>query len=166
MILKLKHWQVFIYLLVGMIVYGTTVAGNPLLSSFLRIAGALTYLSWPLLVGHALYQRTPEKIELPYNLFIINSFLVIAGFSVAMIISGGEPIVFYGWLALAVFYAGFAMIHSFAFPVKALRSIELGEEATVGQYIGDFFLVAFLPMGIWFLQPRINAVAEASEDSI
>ncbi|MBT1687152.1 hypothetical protein [Dawidia soli] len=42
--------------------------------------------------------------------------------------------------------------------MKVLKTIELDEEARFERYVLDIFLVALLPIGIWFLQPRVNRV--------
>jgi hypothetical protein len=39
---------------------------------------------------------------------------------------------------------------------KLLRSVELGREAVGSEFTGDFFAFLFLPIGVWWLQPRIN----------
>ena len=44
---------------------------------------------------------------------------------------------------------------------KALRSVELQRRARFGDYIIDFILFWFFPIGIWILQPRINKVLAA-----
>ena len=46
------------------------------------------------------------------------------------------------------------------FNAKALRSVELQRRARFGDYIGEFCLFWFFPIGLWFLQPRINKVFE------
>lgn len=50
---------------------------------------------------------------------------------------------------LSIFYA---MI----FAAKTIKSAELNKEATLSDYLGDFFLIWFYPLGIWILQPRIQ----------
>ena len=52
-----------------------------------------------------------------------------------------------------------AMLTSFyamIFAAKNLKSVELEREAKISEYLGDFFLVWFFPIGIWILQPRIH----------
>jgi hypothetical protein len=39
---------------------------------------------------------------------------------------------------------------------KTIKSIEMGKEATVSDYIGEFILVWFNFVGVWILQPKIN----------
>ncbi|MNV05497.1 hypothetical protein D3C71_958380 [compost metagenome] len=55
----------------------------------------------------------------------------------------------------------FCMFHTFYFVAKTIRAAELQRDVTFSDFTGDFFLVWFLPVGIWFLQPRINQLIEA-----
>lgn len=68
-ILKLKHWQVFIILIAGLILSNINIEGSPMLTTILILIGITTYFSWILLVGHGLYQVLPPRIEMNYNLF-------------------------------------------------------------------------------------------------
>jgi hypothetical protein len=42
------------------------------------------------------------------------------------------------------------------FPAKTLVIAETRKPAICWQYFGTFFAAFFFPLGIWFLQPRIN----------
>jgi hypothetical protein len=46
------------------------------------------------------------------------------------------------------------------FTAKTITSVEMKKETHFSDYIGDFFLIWFFPVGIWFLQPRINRLLE------
>lgn len=63
-----------------------TIEGDVLLTTIIRAIGVIMFMSWPLLTGHALYQRVPEKFELPYTLFVINCFITIAAYAFVQII--------------------------------------------------------------------------------
>lgn len=160
LILRLKHWQVFIIIILGLSINNFTVVDNPTLTTVLRVIGIAIFFSWGLLVGHGLYNLLPERVDLNYNLFIINSFVWLASYVIVMVISDGEGMTFNGVAALPGFYVFYAFLHFLIFPARALRSIEKGRRADIGECIGDFFLIVFLPIGIWFLQPRINKVTE------
>lgn len=74
-ILELKHWQVFIILMLALLLNNFTIEDNKALTTIFSISGAIIYFMWPLLVGHGLYQILPDRINLNYNFFIINSFI-------------------------------------------------------------------------------------------
>jgi hypothetical protein len=165
-ILKLKHWQVFIILILGLFIGNFEIEGNPTLTTILLLVGMTIYFSWILLVGHGLYQFLPDKIELNYNLFLINSFIWLTAYIIVMVISDGQGMTFSGVEAIPGFYVFFTFLHFLMFPARTLKSIEKDKKADIGECIGDFFLIVFLPIGIWFLQPRINKVTLGQEDKI
>jgi hypothetical protein len=51
-------------------------------------------------------------------------------------------------------------LYALIFAAKSLKSAELNRKATVSEYLGDFFLIWFFPIGIWILQPRIHMIIE------
>ncbi|MEZ5105254.1 MAG: hypothetical protein R2757_21440 [Draconibacterium sp.] len=66
-----------------------------------------------------------------------------------------------GWVVMPMHIA--AMVFTFyamIFAAKTLKSAELNERAKVSEYLGDFFLIWFYPIGIWVLQPRIHKIIE------
>lgn len=159
-ILALKHWHIFIILLIGSFLYNFTIEGNAQLSMYFTIVGVIIYSLWPMFVGNELNQLLPKRITLNFNFFLINTFIWLVVFIGILVISNGEGMTFTGLSALPMFYAIFAYFYFLAYPAIVLNSIEKGKEASLGQYIGDFSLILFLPIGIWFLQPRINKILE------
>lgn len=55
-------------------------------------------------------------------------------------------------------FAMFCMFYTYYFCAKALKSIELGYEAQLGDYIGYFFLFWFNFVGFWLIQPSVNKI--------
>ena len=49
------------------------------------------------------------------------------------------------------------------FPAKTLVIVETRKPAICWQYFGTFFAVFFFPIGIWFIQPRINELYAAHQ---
>ena len=137
---------------------GTDIESNPTLTTILTVTGGVLYFSWSLLVGHGLYQLSPKKVDLNYNLFIFNGFVWITAYVIVMTISDGQGMTFNGLAVLPGFYVCYAILHYLMFPARILKSIEKDGKADIGECIGDFFLILILPIGIWFLQPRINKV--------
>ncbi|WP_194778309.1 hypothetical protein [Pararhodonellum marinum] len=162
-LLTAKHWQIFILLIFGLFVGGSRVENEPTINAILTTAGNLIYGIYPLAIGHFLQDYLPKKIELNYNFFLINFFIWITVSSAIMILSDGEGMTFNGLLAIPFFYVFYAFLYSIAFPAKTLKSIELGKKASFAEYFADFFLIFFLPIGIWFLQPRINRVIKSGQ---
>jgi hypothetical protein len=52
----------------------------------------------------------------------------------------------------------FCILYSIYFIAKTIKTIELQKEVSFSDFIGEFFMIWFYPVGIWFIQPRINEV--------
>ncbi len=61
------------------------------------------------------------------------------------------------------FFSMFCLVYSLYFIAKTVKSVELQREAHFSDYIGDFFLIWFFPVGIWFIQPRINRIVQRDQ---
>lgn len=64
------------------------------------------------------------------------------------------------------FFSIFCILHTIFFAAKTIRSAELKRNARFSDFVGDFFLIWIFPVGIWFIQPRINTLIEQSNDSL
>jgi peptidoglycan/LPS O-acetylase OafA/YrhL len=156
--LTAKHWQIFIVLLIGLLLGNFTVVGHPEISVAVRVTGFLITFAWQLSIGHGLYQFLPAKVEVKYNLFIINWFVVMVVICAASIYSDGEGMTFTGVAALPGLYVVYAFLHMLIFPAKLLTSVEMRKEAHFGDYFVTFLLMILWPVGVWFIQPRLNEV--------
>lgn len=52
--------------------------------------------------------------------------------------------------------AMFAVFYALAFTAKMLVTLERSQRVTFFDYSGPFFLFWFFPIGVWFVQPRVN----------
>ena len=50
------------------------------------------------------------------------------------------------------------IIYCLLFTARSLKSIELGKVVSMSDSVGDFFLLFIFPVGVWFIQPRVNNV--------
>jgi hypothetical protein len=46
------------------------------------------------------------------------------------------------------------------FAAKTLKTIELGRLAKINEYAVEAFLIWMVPLGVWFIQPRLNELAD------
>ena len=159
-VLELKHWQVFLVIILTSIFSDIVPESLPVASSILSLLAALAIFMWPLSIGYEMNYLLPPKIKLSPVLFILNGFLIVAALSLSVVL--GEDLSYRGngFGAIPVLYGLFAVVHIFAFPAKVLKSLELGRVARFGEYAGDFFLFLFWPIGIWVVQPRVNKIKE------
>ncbi|AMM50187.1 hypothetical protein TH61_01980 [Rufibacter sp. DG15C] len=156
--LRAKHWQVFI-LGVFLHLLGTIFfTSSPSLQLLGSATGILMVFIYPFMVGYLLQDYLPSRVQLKYTFFIINSFLWLGAYLVALILFEGQKKEFSGLSGLLFFYIVFAFFYSFAFPAKAIKSIEMRSEASFGDYFYYFFLMLAFPLGIWILQPKINKI--------
>lgn len=58
------------------------------------------------------------------------------------------------------FLSMFGMFYVVYFAAKRIKTVELQAIPRFEDWIGEFFLIAFFPIGIWILQPRINELYE------
>lgn len=54
------------------------------------------------------------------------------------------------------FFAMFCLFYDLYFVSKSLALVETGKQVSFYDYAGAFFLLWFFPLGVWFIQPRIN----------
>jgi hypothetical protein len=52
--------------------------------------------------------------------------------------------------------AMFAMFYALVFTAKRLVTLERKQQVSFFEYSGPFFLLWFFPIGVWFIQPRVN----------
>ncbi len=161
LLLRMKHWQIFLLLLLASFISNFTWVGYELLSTILNLIGVLLYMIWYFAVGLELSEHLPRKVELPRTLFIVNGFVLTLSIVILIMIFDGSfesnGLLGFIWIT----YMMYAMFQFFFYPGKALRSVELKEEAKIGEYLGYFFLMIFWPIGIWWIQPKLNKI-EAS----
>ena len=155
-ILKAKHWQIFLLLIVPMIV--VEFIAEPIYKVLIFVFWTLLFFGWLLLVHQNLTECLPKRVILSSSLFIINIFvLTIALCGVNLFMEPGEVLILEGVWALIGCYCIFAFVQVFYSTAKRLVSVEQGRESSMGECMGETLLLMFFPLGIWFIQPRIKA---------
>lgn len=176
-ILNLKHWQLF-----------AIFFGFPLILQFETLNNILTMLNevlynslYPILIicwfelyflwlysmAINLHKKLPPNINMNINVFKL--FLFIPALYIMFFIiylfffmnsnSSTSPILIFltGQTAIHLFVF-ICLIYSIYFIAKLLTSIETQKNATIKDYIAEIFLMWFYPIGVWIIQPRINAI--------
>ena len=154
----MKHWQVFLLLSLASLMSNFTWVGYELLSTLLNLTGILLYMLWCFAIGLELSEQLPRKVRLSKTMFTINGFVLILSIITLTIFFDRyfESSGFLGFIW--VVYLMYAMLHFSFYPGKALKSIELNKEAKIRDYIGYSFLIIFWPIGIWWIQPKLNKI--------
>lgn len=57
----------------------------------------------------------------------------------------------------------FCMFYCFYFTAKTFKTAELQKAVTFSDFIGEFFLVWFSPIGVWIIQPKVNEMVDEYE---
>lgn len=111
---------------------------------------------WIWSIGTKLYRNPETKNKIGLHLFKVSILFpsVYIIYAVYRMLAIGDIIM---PLHLA---AMLSSLYALIFAAKSLKSAELNRKATVSEYLGDFFLIWFFPIGIWILQPRIHKIIE------
>lgn len=150
LLLKMKHWQIFMLLLLAAIASDLSWTGHELLTLMINVLGVTVYYVWYFAVGLELSEQVPKKVGLPKTFFIINGFVVVLSFLALVGFFDGQyqstGLLGFLWVA----YLLYAICQFHLYPGKALKSVEMNKEARIGDYFGYFLLMIFWPIGIWF----------------
>lgn len=131
---------------------------------------------WFWSVGIGLKRYHPENSGLRYNLFqvlFIIQILLLIGFflffrlfleAMANNIENPDPNGFTSmlWFFPLQIITVVISFYMYGFCGRAIKIAELKQPVNFGDALGEFFLVWFFPIGIWFLQPRINRIVSGA----
>lgn len=111
---------------------------------------------WIWLIGTKLPRQPETDNKLKLYLFQVSILfpLVYGIYGIYRMISIGDVIMPMHFAAML------STLYAMIFAAKTLKTAELNENATVSEYLEDFFLIWFFPIGIWILQPRIHRIIE------
>lgn len=162
-ILKTKHWE-WVLLLYGIIIplgYAQLLLIYVLPAFWVAmpfhiVSGAM-YLAYPLLTWNRL-----DKVLSPQTLFERSTWkkvmITVAMLVIAPIIAQSIPYRAAGPAAGIIILS--CLIFLSSLPAKQLKSIELKRNAGVWEYVPDTFNFLLWPLGIFWIQPRLNRLLE------
>lgn len=169
--LKLKSWQLFLLFL--------GIAGlahlllNPLLPeenrhflllSPFEIVLLLLLLSWFGILGIWLNRLVLEEFRSGTVLFILSIFLSIATVTSLQTFLILQPATsslldLIPFIAPLYFLFVFCVLYGLYFIAKNLVLAEKNATVKPAEYIVTFLALWFYPIGLWFIQPRVNALS-------
>lgn len=168
--LRAKHWQLFLpsfaYGLLGdvLIVYVTTKVANStaalqvsaIANAVVTVPFMIAVLLWYWSVGSFLYSIAPPTLRPNIGFFrfalIFPPIYMFAFFMIVLKI--GSPLLV---LVLPLhFFAMYCLLYNLYFLSKSLRLVEKRQPVSFSDYAGAFLLFWFFPIGVWFIQPKIN----------
>ena len=179
--LKMKHWQFFILTIGLPIIWefvfidliATSGKMNPMITPLFFVTTVLfmvMLIGWMYSIGVRFNRLLPEGVTMKTGFYkftvifpVVYVTLFILGISVLFggSASGNEPNpAMFALIVPLHFFAMFCMFYMLYFTSKTLKTVEVQKKIEFGDYAGEFFLMWFFPIGIWFLQPRINKIFE------
>ncbi|HZX73375.1 MAG TPA: hypothetical protein VFE57_03080 [Cyclobacteriaceae bacterium] len=181
--LRLKHWQLFSLLigipLIFQIIFIVSIFTSQRIGTafiFLPVIvliALIIHFGWHYALGTNLYKKLPAGVDMNLTLFKVFLFfpvvyiLIFCAFISLMVLdqsNGGSPNPTYLFAILPFHFAAiFCMFYLLYFTSKSLKSVELQRAVTFNDYAGEFFLLWFFPIGIWLIQPRVNALFDTTE---
>jgi hypothetical protein len=168
--LRARHWQLFLFLAL-IVVVGEIVTvwamlskdSSPTLAAVAGIANgaalglsSLGLLGWIWSVGNFCNLLLPLGLQSPDRFFRFASVFP----NIYVFVAGSyflNPDLAYLPLVLPIhFFAVFCIFYDLIFAAKHLAMAETGKRVTFYEYAAPFFLMWFFPIGVWFVQPRVN----------
>ncbi len=180
-LLTLKHWQLFCLLVVLPFVLQLIFLGIVLISMDTKWLFTLfplvillcmaVFFGWMYTLGTQLVKKLPPGVRMNVGLFRIllaipviytTAIAVMIGFLPAMpaLVSDEETMKMAEVIMPLHLLSMFCMFYILYFNTKAFRSAELRRKVSFSDFMGEFFLFWFFPVGIWLLQPRISKLFE------
>ena len=116
----------------------------------------LCFLAWFGSMGLFLRSIVKQELRMGMRFFrfaLIYPVVYVPMFFLVVIPEPGAP----AWVILALHIACMAcLFYLLYFVSKDLVFAETGKHVSFYEYAGPFFLLWFFPIGIWFIQPKVN----------
>jgi hypothetical protein len=161
---RAKHWQIFL-LIVGAATTLLSFAKAQSADEMLRAAlpfGLLMTLSmvfvgaWLWSMGSFLNSVVQPSLRLRLGFFrVALVYPMLYMFVFVAVFTSANPLLLAVLFPLHVF-AMFCLFYDFYFVSRSLAMAETPKVASFADYAGSFFLLWFFPVGVWFIQPRVN----------
>ena len=157
--LKAKHWQLFI-VFIGAIIAPQPAFLNQGLGYYTemltRLIISLVFVGWLWSISQACYKTLPAELASSPRIMQAGLIYALLYFMIGsnFFMQPGEEVPIY---IIAFHLLGMASIfYAFGFTAKQLVKLEHGKDVSFFAYSGPFFLIWFFPLGIWFVQPKVN----------
>jgi hypothetical protein len=170
--LRAKSWQIFLLLFGLMLIAQVTViASFPdgrnspesirnslLLFGFMTALFMFCYLGWIWSVGSFLNSSVLAALRMRMGWFRFAAIYPAAYFFVFIAFFQAPNLDVFAIILPLHLLAMFCMFYNLYFVSKNLVLAETGKQASFYNFAGPLFLIWFFPIGIWFVQPRINRI--------
>jgi hypothetical protein len=138
---------------------------------FIIIAFSAVLYGWQWSVAIGLQSKVPQNIKMKVTRFktfffiplvYILCIVTVMSWTMGNIMQHAEvpDVRLFAWfMAIVVpmhLFSMFCIFYSLYFIAKTFKTVELQREVTFSDFVGEFFLIWFYPIGIWIIQPKIN----------
>lgn len=168
--LRAKHWQLFIVLVGSMFLSQAIMANsimngelpNRLVMAIPTFFMAVVFFGWLWSVASACSKLLPPELASstkPMQFGLVYALVYLLISSRFFFGSNGQlP----GYIVLMHLLAMASIFYALGFTAKQLAKLEQGKNVSFFSYSGPFFLFWFFPIGIWFIQPKVNQLLSGS----
>ena len=175
-LLKLKHWQIFMLTWgIALIINIFTISDPNLMLKTFPIVMVFFFIGtygWIWAIATNLHDKLPHTVQLNLRTFkilfsiplIYISLLILYFFLMFYVKTNLEPGPWIGLIVLLHIASLVIAIWGIRFAAKTFKSVELQRTAKFGDYAGEFFLIWFSIIGYWILQPRLNRLITTTEE--
>jgi len=189
--LKAKHWQLFLlnfgipfflYIAISIVMIGDILghdnAGPDMVFSYMPIFFVLGFFAnliqygWTWSVAIKMNRIIPEEFKLNTMAFKIFFWLpliyfpIFAIFFILMFRSIDSITMSFLLLIPVHLFMVFCAFYCIYFTARVVKTAEYKRYTTVSDYIAEFIMIWFFPIGIWFIQPKINKMYEEYQDQL
>lgn len=160
MYINLKPWQLFLLLFSFAIIEGMIpLAQYDSVHRWLNFSSRIVCLHWVYVTSSHLNDKVSFTTKRSWRFFKINylyALIWIVFILVSYRLKHNDFVAFGILLNPIHLYGTFCLLYFFWFMSKSLTSIEANKLTTGKEIQNTFFLFLFLPIGVWWLQPRIR----------
>ncbi len=167
-ILKLKHWQVFIPLMIIIILFILFSNlklhdGSPLSQVFkllFGILGVVYIFVWILSIGLAMNNIQEDKFKSSKVLLVSCSIICILGYTQLHLedFEHFRIVIPASIKFLTTFLTFFSLMYILRTVSKSIISFEKGGEAIFMDYLLIAIVLFAMPIGVWIIQPKLNKI--------
>ncbi len=169
--LKAKHWQLFIVLTGSMLVAQAMMtnsmlsgdAPNALVMAILKFIFAIVFFGWLWAIASACSKALPPELVSSTRPMLFGLVYVLISLFISDRLFLGSNDQLLGYIVFMQLLAMVSLIYALGFTAKQLAKLEHGKNLPFLSYSGLFFLFWFFPIGVWFIQPKVNQLLGNSE---
>jgi hypothetical protein len=175
--LRVKHWQLFLLLVVLWIGSGAaqfaaipSSSGEPARAAFPFVAVGelvvLVFAGWLWSVGNFLQSVVPQRLKMSPTLFRISVILPLLCIPLSALVFESLNLAVVGIVFIAYGIALAGEVYSWYFVARSLALAQYSRQVRFSDYEATLLGIWFFPFGIWFIQPKINRLYAKSSENL